>query len=75
MAALPRVLIELTDGTVTRIVSDEAVQVITVDRDDSPTIGLVVSQADTRLTREEMDKLLGGMLGKLRIVLMTDNQN
>lgn len=70
MAALPRVLVELKGGTVSRIVSDETVQVITVDSDEvPPTIGLTVSDADVTLSREGMDKVLDGLLGKLRTVL------
>lgn len=76
MAALPRVLVELKGGTVTRIVSDDKVQVITVDTDEvPPTIGLTVSDADVTLTREAMDRLLDGLIGKVRTALMSDNQN
>lgn len=64
----PRILVEIRDGTVERIVADTDVHVVTVDWDagcDRPAVGMVVAGADAILAREAFDAALADVLARV----------
>lgn len=64
----PRILVEIKDGTVERIVADTDVHVVTVDWDagsERPAVGMVVAGADATLAREAFDAALDEVLAKV----------
>lgn len=63
--ASPRILVEIRDGTVERIIADSDVHVVTVDWDgdgEKPAVGLVVAGADATLAKEMFDAVLSEVL-------------
>lgn len=65
---LPRVLIEIRDGTVERVVADAEIRTITVDWDSGagvPAVGLVISGVDRILASHAFDEVLGEVLAKV----------
>jgi hypothetical protein len=66
--ASPRILVEIRDGTVERIIADTDVHVVTVDWDadgEKPAVGLVVAGADATLAKEIFDAVLSEVLAKV----------
>lgn len=64
----PRILVEIKDGTVERILADTDVHVVTVDWDadgEKPAVGMVVAAADATLAREAFDAALDEVLAKV----------
>ncbi|WP_259781050.1 hypothetical protein [Aestuariispira ectoiniformans] len=59
---VPRLLIELREGGISRIVSDQPVSILTIDPAGSASnpqaLGLVASGADEILSRRDFDRLL-----------------